>query len=379
MIANSDLQGSNITSFRGKPSYSLDVTLLIEGDGSRFNMFIFSRDGYVMDGINLKTGDLDFINDFLSRALKDVVEKTLPSTDAWRLLADAGYYAFKKIFGTPTLKDEARRLFSPTGRKLNIQIISGDFSLPWELLYPVGSDEEPPEDLFSYFWGMSHIISRSTGPRKQSLGMDISFSSRPLLGLLADKDLDYVRDKEIRYFEELAGEDRIALKILDDLDAENEAEGLNAFKFFWRDSFHLAHFACHAFYRKDSTPFSYVNLTKQFRVTLKDIETSDIEINGQPLVIFNACETGTPSPLYTSSFAGKFIELGARGVVASEGEVPDDFAADFAEQLYNRLLDGEELGESLLAARRYFLENHNNPSGLLYAMYAPPSIRLSKI
>ena len=90
----------------------------------------------------------------------------------------------------------------------------------------------------------------------------------------------------------------------------------------------------------------------------------------------NACETGNLNPLYTSYFAKAFLKCGARGVVATECAVPDAFAADFAEQLYTHLLAGEPLGESLLAARRYFLENYHNPSGLLYSMYAPPTIRL---
>jgi len=78
------------------------------------------------------------------------------------------------------------------------------------------------------------------------------------------------------------------------------------------------------------------------------------------------------SPLYSSI-------AGCGAVVATECAVPDAFAAEFAEQLYTHLLAGEQLGESLLATRRYFLEKYHNPSGLLYSMYAPPSIRLAQI
>jgi len=93
----------------------------------------------------------------------------------------------------------------------------------------------------------------------------------------------------------------------------------------------------------------------------------------------NACETGNLNPLYTSYFSADFLKRGARGVVATECAVPDVFAADFAQQLYTHLLAGEQLGESLLATRRYFLEKYHNPSGLLYSMYAPPSIRLVNV
>jgi CHAT domain-containing protein len=108
-----------------------------------------------------------------------------------------------------------------------------------------------------------------------------------------------------------------------------------------------------------------------------DMEVYGIVVNGHPLVVLNACETGNLNPLYTANFAAAFLKYGALGVVATECAVPDAFAADFAQQLYTHLLAGEPLGESLLATRRYFLEEYHNPTGLLYSMYAPPSIRLA--
>jgi CHAT domain-containing protein len=108
------------------------------------------------------------------------------------------------------------------------------------------------------------------------------------------------------------------------------------------------------------------------------MEVHRVAIDGHPLVILNACRTGNNNPLYTSFFAGAFLKFGARGVVATECEVPDDFAAEFAEQLYQHLLAGRSLGESLLSARQFFLTERNNPSGLLYSLYASPSLRLAR-
>ena len=120
----------------------------------------------------------------------------------------------------------------------------------------------------------------------------------------------------------------------------------------------------------------YMLLSDEFPISLQDLEVYEITIHGHPLIIMNACETGNLNPLYTSHFVGSFLKYGARGVVATECAVPDSFAADFAHKLYGHLLAGELLGESLLATRRYFLHEYHNPSGLLYSMYAPPSIRL---
>ena len=104
----------------------------------------------------------------------------------------------------------------------------------------------------------------------------------------------------------------------------------------------------------------------------------ELSIPEHPLVVLNACETSDRNPLYTSNFAAAFLKYGARGVVATECEVPDAFAADFAETLYGYLFKETPLGESLLATRQYFLSENADPSGLVYSMYAPPSIRLIK-
>lgn len=110
-----------------------------------------------------------------------------------------------------------------------------------------------------------------------------------------------------------------------------------------------------------------------------DMDTYDMKIDGNPLNIMNVCETGNLNPLYTSNFAAVFLKYGARGVLATECAEPDDFAADFAEQLYVLLLSGNSLEESVLETREYFLKNYDNPSGVVYSMYAQPSIRLVQL
>ncbi|HVB62710.1 MAG TPA: hypothetical protein VNE61_16070 [Ktedonobacteraceae bacterium] len=56
------------------------------------------------------------------------------------------------------------------------------------------------------------------------------------------------------------------------------------------------------------------------------------------------------------------------------------FAADFSAALYQHLLAGKPIGESLLAMRRYFWNQHqqHNLMGLAYALYASPSIQFVK-
>jgi CHAT domain-containing protein len=122
---------------------------------------------------------------------------------------------------------------------------------------------------------------------------------------------------------------------------------------------------------------SHLLLSDEFHISIMDLVNYEVTMSDHPLLFMNACETGNLNPLFTSYFAAAFLDHGVRGVVATECTVPDAFAADFAERLYTHLLAGERLGTSLLATRRYFLEKYSNPTGLLYSMYAPQSLRLA--
>jgi hypothetical protein len=61
--------------------------------------------------------------------------------------------------------------------------------------------------------------------------------------------------------------------------------------------------------------------------------------------------------------------------------MPDVFAAPFAAEFYRRFFARSNggppgLGEALLATRRHFLENYNNPLGLAYTLYADGETRV---
>jgi hypothetical protein len=233
----------------------------------------------------------------------------------------------------------------------------------------------------NWFWGMSHIISRII-VRSQRPGAyvdpEILLQSGPTLGLFTYNGLQAVVAKEIPFFEKLTNEQKIYLRHLRSLDADplKKREELREIQLFCHHPFDLLHFACHAFYEHNRPGLSHLILSDKFSLRIQDIEAYKIRVEGNPLVIINACGTGNLNPLYTSYFAAAFLKLGARGVVSTECEVPDDFAADFIEHLYELLLQGVPIGTSLLQTRRHFAEQYNNPSGLLYSLYGSPFIQM---
>ncbi len=365
-------------------NYPIDIHIRIYQEGARYGADIFAVGRSQRVPIEMSPQDLVALNRRLQEEMQAVASEmagekpTAAELEAQlRPLAEVGHYTFKRVFGSPDAWAAIQELLT-LSRRVSIQIASEDFFLPWELVYPVSMDKPLS---YGHFWGINYIISRIIvqAARPGAFVSPVIFvASRPKLGLLTYSGLPGVADKEIPFFEKLADDGMIALFKLRALDSEKKREEFKVFRSFWEKALDLVHLACHAFYDDELPNLSYILLSDEFPISLQDIEVYDITLSGHPLIIVNACGTGNLNPLYTSHFAATFLKHGARGVVATECEVPDAFAAEFAKRLYTHLLVGEPLGESLLATRRYFLGKYHNPSGLLYSMYAPPSIRLAQ-
>ncbi len=360
--------------------YPLDLTLRIVPNGAAYEVDIIAQGQCVRRPIAMSEHDLRALNREMQHQVEalalDVAMGTTALRAAMRLgpLAELGNYAFRKVFGGGGTADVMRKVL---GRTSSLQVVSEDFFLPWELLYP---DLEPPLS-YDGFLGLNRVVGRAVlRPTRHEdfLEPAIPCGDQPRLGLLTYGGLPGVLAREVPFFDQLAREGRIILCRLQALDAGRKPDEIKHFCHFWKEPLAVAHLACEAIYDEAFHPRSHLLLSDEFPVSLQDMEIYDLVIDSHPLVILNGCRTGRCHPLSTSHFAGAFLQCGARGVVATECHVPDDFAADFAERLYCHLLDGRPLGESLLAARQFFLTEHGDPSGLLYSMYASPEIRLAR-
>lgn len=293
-----------------------------------------------------------------------------------RTLAKLGNYAFRLIFAHPDAQAVMQGL--PDGS--SIEIVSENFVIPWQLLY--SADITQPISCTN-FWGMKYNICYSLIGRNYRRGPWVSphieIVDAPWVGLLTYNELPAVSKHEIPFFESLDHAGSIKLVKLRALDSSTKDAELGEFLEFWKSNdFHVAHFACHAEYSDIGPNLSEIVLSEDFSITLQDMVIFDLQINSHPLVIMNACETNNLNPLYSSHFAGQFLDRGARGVVTTECRVPDSFASAFIQNLYERLFAGIPIGESLLVARKHFWHKFNNPSGLLYASYGPAVIQIKK-
>jgi hypothetical protein len=151
--------------------------------------------------------------------------------------------------------------------------------------------------------------------------------------------------------------------------------------------FGIIHLACHAESDEEALEafLSFTAHKDRLKMCLGKLLTwQEYGFLRRPFVFINACSSATPGHLLrTFSFPTEMLNFGAGGVIATACTIPDNFASAFASELYKRILGNADsssqnppqpptsnIGEALLATRRYFLEKFNNPLGLAYGLYA---------
>jgi hypothetical protein len=142
----------------------------------------------------------------------------------------------------------------------------------------------------------------------------------------------------------------------------------------------LLHFACHCEANQPSEFLTRLDLMLAGECVSLDVSLLATKLRRQladdepgPLVFLNACGTGQPTASYEPpGFPDKWIRhRGALAVLVTLCPVPDAFAHAFARVFYQNLLaGGGTVAEALLASRRHFMEEYNNPLGLAYVLHA---------
>jgi hypothetical protein len=292
-------------------------------------------------------------------------------------LARRGHAAFLRLFPRAEDRDYLSGALGDA-EPAHVEISTDSLFLPWELI----CDAYDPAAVDSQgFWGLRHHLTRVLTDVRQRESPTPRPAGPPKVNLYANPELPSVETEEAPYFRRLGGEGRI---LLCDWQVESGPgpadaplrERRSRFLGHARDrGCDVAHFACHAI-PSTYAPGSYLELADGLEVRIEDMEVERYRLSGAPLVVLNACGTGIRDPLKTSDFVRRFLLSGAKGVLATECDVPDRFAAAFAREVYDRILGGAPVVEALLAARRHFFDRDGNPLGLLYSAYLPLETRL---
>ena len=319
------------------------------------------------------------------QSLLDIPEQV--NRSALRHLAESGYLLFQQIFFGDAADAQARllgeRLIALSEKQqLKIQIVSQQFLLPWGLLY-LAPRFDPDQIEPERFLGFKHIIEHlPLQPSMQVLDSIINSKPKLTVSLNLDREIDRdtghkLTEEQLDYWGKQAQQwsadvlvRETAASVVEALaDAENADQ--------------LIYFYCHAAAKDlnevggpDASCFKFPGGA----LTLKDLKLrapTRTPLTGAPLVFINACESAEMSPLFYDGFVPYFMSKGARGVVGTECEIPALFARQWATSFFDRFLSGRPLGEIFLELRREFLFKHNNPLGLLYAVYCDGDTRIS--
>ncbi len=345
-----------------------DMTLLIKGesydDHEVFEIIVLSEKlnmrGYTVGPkIVINKSRKAYIQDFL-----DQLSRISPGNPAAsRDLAGIGMELFNILF-----PDKLKELYWShiRSRVKNIQIVSYENWLPWQLVKPVQGTREDK------FLGEKYEISRwSTGIQNQTpatrfspfniiVANDISSCSLPY----AHKELEHVQ----KTLQNLGLELRITPAQSKDFYHVLEAGG-----------FAILHVTTHA---------NYDPSTESCQIELEDTFIPDSAINGKhtgfakecSFVFINACGIARQSG-YGLSGAGGFVrrllEPGVKGVLCTSWDVSDEKAMKFSKKFYDLLLAGKPIGESVQKARLH-IKNDYDPSWLSYTFFGDPFAVLQK-
>jgi hypothetical protein len=140
------------------------------------------------------------------------------------------------------------------------------------------------------------------------------------------------------------------------------------------------YFFGHAAHEDPPTPTTSYLEVDGIKLTVERIARAGAPRFSKPLVLafLNGCGTGPLNTWNRDSLAGFLCFAGNKRVacVTSFAEIPAAFGSALAQRFWADFLAGRTLGESLLAARRALLAEHNNPLGLLYSVLGRVETRL---
>lgn len=302
----------------------------------------------------------------------------------------AGDILYQKLFVTNAAPDLASlmgtldKFVRKDGKPLLIRIETGGISIPWEILHPPGVMDQKK------FWGFRYdvVIDPLGRPRPGFYPGILQYQTGPLVfgkykaALGEDQDVSNRADAEAQYLSTTVG--FTGLQKVDSADAFKKALADN------QNTLRMVVVYLHA--RNNialqtapgAAPAQpYVEGPELLfgasdTVTIGYLEELYLGPQNQgqvfglrPVVFLNACQTGTGNFMSTGdrSFPVTFLDMGARGVIATEAPVWITFADDFARALAKDLAGKLPVSTSVLNERVSFLKNNNNPLGLMYEYY----------
>ncbi|WP_322028517.1 CHAT domain-containing protein [Paraburkholderia sp. J76] len=300
------------------------------------------------------------------------------SDAALRTLARAGANLLIKLFEGPAAGPDSRAvgaflrsLCADDASSLKIQILAEHLPIPWGMLY-LGDAREGAKLDWNQFLGVRHIVEQIPYQPLLNVWTHLIESDKPALAISVN--LNKAIDEQ--FVEGYVGQqqafwEKTNLPVTTRLTRADLLKALGD----EQTPDQIVYFYCHAvscgLMEPGGPDASSIILTDK-AITLEDFRIdapANIQLAGKPLVFINACQSSRLSPTFYDGFVPYFMSKGARGVIGTECDTPAWFAMEWAHRFFEKFLGGKELGIAFLELRREFLEQHNNPLGLLYSVH----------
>lgn len=248
----------------------------------------------------------------------------------------------------------------------SLLITSDEPWIPWELLkpyhYSVGQAKEYTDD----FWAMRFQLSRWLAGRGPNARVEVRTAALvlPDVGLPAvTGERAFFDDLSTRRMIQLAGPSMLRQEVLD---------------LFMAGGYQVLHIATHGQFNAENADQSVIQLADA-HLHPGDLRGSLLRgiRRSMPLIFLNACDGGRANFGLTGlgGWAEKlFREANAAAFVGALWEVHDQLAVEFSKHFYNRLAEGDTLGEAMRAARIHLRDlDPINPTWLAYTLYGDPN------
>ena len=305
--------------------------------------------------------------------LADVVKDRLNGTEAdvrrsSLELARVGYKLYQQIFrpaaGAPqAVAKQARQWLTDTRIRGDVEslevIVDGPDLLPWNVVY-----EEPPSEQaflegaagrWEPFWGVRYNLA---GGRRVEPLRRLSWIGQPKVLLVVDREIrDGLPTEQKQALETFLAGHKVTL-VEDRAGLEGALKAGRPDLIYW-----LSHAEPTALILDGEAigPSELIDL-------LRGGDLEGDRLGG--LAFLNACQTIEATE--SGSFLDTLHDLGLSGLVATEHQTINTFAAPFGIDFLTAFLDrGEPIGLALQKLRAERL-----PLGLLYGTYCPPGLRV---
>jgi hypothetical protein len=306
-------------------------------------------------------------------------------------LALAGQELFFQLFESTKDNPDLRRIVNRLRQKSAEQecvftINSDSFFIPWSMIYlhPPGSKLNSKGTNFEWknFWGYRHIIEHN--PDNHDLGNVLrrDAANRLATSVNVDTNIDgklkvKCLERQQAFFEKLKQQKIIDYRLRSTKDELQEAIEADDF------SDQILYFYCHGegssgYGGKNLTPAN-IKLTDGEPIADTDLRfwlRSSLELKSHPLVFINACQGGQMTTMFYQTIAKQFLNNKAVGLIGSQIDIPAEFAAEYALRLFSEFLKVSNtssnkvcLGPLVRQLARDFIDQHNNPLGLVYSLY----------